>query len=111
MAVLSPKAYPGNWYPEEFDGATYSKFMQEAETAFEKLWKSQPKSTAKSLVGAVLRFPRGDGYAIYVVVKDKPLTVAHVPIGDAWATSASEIRGLRAQDVRQQLKQNEIWGS
>jgi hypothetical protein len=53
-----------------------------------------------SVVGALLQFPRGDGYALYVVTKEKPLVVQHVNIGDAWHVDGITIRGLRLADVR-----------
>ena len=53
--------------------------------------------------GALIKFPVADGYAHYVVLRQKPLAVAHVPYGDAYQVSAATIRGLREADVRRQL--------
>lgn len=55
------------------------------------------------VVGALLRWQRGDGYAFYVVTKARPLTVKLVPTGDAWQVEAALIRGLTRADVLEQL--------
>lgn len=70
---------------------------------------SNPRSTNKSYIGAVLMFPVADGNAVYVVIKDKPLTVQHVPIGDAWEADRCTIRGIDRQEVREQLEERERW--
>ncbi len=49
--------------------------------------------------GFLVNFPQGDGYACYRVKSAKPLTLEHVPFGDAWQADAITIRGLRLQDV------------
>ena len=52
------------------------------------------------LVGYILRFPRADGYAFYVVSNIKPLTLRHIDYGDNWRIDDAHIRGLRLQDVK-----------
>jgi hypothetical protein len=61
---------------------------------------SQKYATGDGVSGEFLRFPRGDGYAVYVVVRAKPLTLVHVKIGDAWTIEGYAIRGLRLSDVQ-----------
>ncbi len=56
------------------------------------------------LVGEILRWQRADGYAQYMVVSQKPLTLAHLVIGDAWQVEAALIRGLRLTDVREMVR-------
>jgi len=48
----------------------------------------------------VIRFPRGDGYAQYMVWRTRPLSLLHLPVGDAWDLPDYQIRGLRVKDVR-----------
>lgn len=50
-------------------------------------------------VGEILRWHRADGYASYMVVKQKPLTLSHVATGDAYSVESALIRGLRLSDV------------
>ena len=40
-----------------------------------------------------------DGYAWYIVVKRKPLTLQHVDYMDGWHAPAALIRGLRLSDI------------
>lgn len=67
------------------------------------------KSTDADLTGALLQWQRADGYAYYVVTKNKPLTISHLPLGDAWTVEAALIRGLTEADVREQLRRREAW--
>ena len=58
----------------------------------------------KTIVNCLVRYPYADGYAHYLVIKEKPLTLEHVPYGDAWQLEDYAIRGLTLADVRQQIK-------
>lgn len=55
------------------------------------------------IVGGLLRWQRGDGYAWYLVTSEKPLTLQHVAYGDCWTIEDALIRGLRKDDVFQML--------
>jgi hypothetical protein len=55
------------------------------------------------LLGETIKFPRGDGYALYMVWQTRPLQLIHVAIGDAWQVEDALIRGLRVADIREQL--------
>ena len=57
------------------------------------------------LVGEIVRWQRADGYAQYMIVKESPLTIAHMDWSDAWAIEAPLIRGLRLNDVRIMVEQ------
>ena len=59
--------------------------------------------------GNLITFPVADGYACYEVVSRKPLTIRHIPCGDAWHIHAAHIRGLRLQDVEVQLEREEAY--
>jgi hypothetical protein len=78
--------------------------LQALETASEAV-----NPEGDDLTGAVLRFPAADGYAVYRVVKHRPLTLEHVPYGDAWRIPAAHLRGLTHDDVRDQLRRNRKW--
>ena len=56
------------------------------------------------IVGGILRWQRADGYAMYLVTKDRPLTLQHIPFGDAWTVEAALIRGLNRNDVLTMLR-------
>ena len=71
---------------------------QEAELA--ALRESLRALNVGLLVGEELRWPRGDGYARYLVVKESPLRIAHIAIGDAREVEDVLVRGLNIDDVR-----------
>src|SRR4030042_1123905 len=56
------------------------------------------------IVGAVLAWPVADGRAYYVVTKESPLTLSHVPYLDNYAVDPVFIRGLRRSDVEDELR-------
>lgn len=111
MATLDKKPYPGNWeYPaggEETADAYFTRTEGMIQNLLERSRKIDPEAT--DLTGALVSFPRGDGKAIYAVTKMKPLTLAHVPFGDAWMIPPAHLRGLRAEDIRQQLRFGRMW--
>lgn len=51
------------------------------------------------LTGALVRIPHADSYAQYVVIKNSPLTIQHIPFGDAWNAYPATLRGLNRQDI------------
>lgn len=59
----------------------------------------------------VVRFPVADGYALYAVVKERPLTLRHVPFMDGYEADPATIRGLRIADVRRQRRADEYFDS
>lgn len=61
------------------------------------------------LVGEVVRFPRADGYAQYLVWDTKPLSLIHLEIGDAWHIPEAHARGLRVSDIQQMVDRDRAW--
>lgn len=70
--------------------------LQALEADFEK----QPEGTVK---GAIVSFPYADGSAMYLVQKVRPLTLQHIPYGDAWQIPAAHMRGLTLEDIQQNI--------
>lgn len=92
-----------------FDRSEYDSFREyyiaeekEVSKMFDK--SSQLDYENGEIVGAMLKWQRGDGYALYQVVNDDPLTVVHLNYGDAWRVEPALIRGLRKQDIIHQLE-------
>ena len=50
----------------------------------------------------LMKFPVADGEAIYYVVKEKPLTLQHVPYGDGYSIPNAHMRGLTYSDLQNQ---------
>jgi hypothetical protein len=109
MAILHQKPYPGNWRISLTTGKEVMSEIRRIDKLYARLLAKQPKSTAASLIGAVVTFSVADGKAAYVVVKDRPLTVQHVPIGDAWHVHRCTLNGLDEAEVRRQLQGAEMW--
>ena len=58
------------------------------------------------LAGEMVYWPRGDGYAKYMVWNTKPLELVWVETGDAWQVEAALIRGTTLADVKAMVEQN-----
>ena len=50
----------------------------------------------------IMRFQVADGYALYEVVKEQPLTLRHIPHSDAYEAHPALLRGLEYSDLVQQ---------
>lgn len=103
MAKLEKFRYPWPWR-DEMDGKPHPKVdwekkMKDEHEALENLLRVSSKLKPDQVVGAVLRWPRGDGYAFYIVTKEKPLTLQWVPYSDAWQVETALIKGLSKADV------------
>lgn len=105
MAKLSPKPYPGNW-DLDFTAEDLNAEFAKQDAQLDRIFANQPALDEQSIVGACLEFPVADGKAFYVVIKDKPLTIAHVPVGDAWHIDECTLRGINASYVRRSLQRN-----
>jgi len=58
------------------------------------------------LLGEVVRWQRGDGYAQYMVWQTSPLELIHLQLGDAWSVEDALIRGVRVSDIRAMVEQD-----
>lgn len=65
---------------------------------------AKAEGRADPVVGEVVRWQRGDGYAQYMVWRAKPLQLIHIATGDAWGVEDALIRGLRLTDIRQMVE-------
>ena len=117
MARLSKQPYPGNWNfdPRPIDAPlSYNPFLRTKDMMDELIKRSDAVADRidvqdggnGDLTGFLMRFPVADGYAFYAVSKDQPgcLEVQHVPFLDAYSVSAAHIRGMRRDDVLQQVE-------
>jgi hypothetical protein len=100
MAQLDPNPYP---MPDLFAGDWREGFKRQEE-ALDRLMDASANLPAGKVVGGLLRWQRADGYAFYLVTKERPLTLQHVPFCDAYQVEPYLIRGLNKQDVLDQLE-------
>jgi hypothetical protein len=63
----------------------------------------------KAMVGRIIRFPKADGYANYLVTQFKPLKLRHLSFSDGWQISAAEVRGLQWKDVVEMVLRDLQW--
>lgn len=66
--------------------------------------ESEAAMARGQIEGFVLMFPIADGKAFYRVIKEKPLTLQHIPFGDAYEIPAAHIRGLTMVDIKREMK-------
>lgn len=66
-------------YPRDYDA--YDKACTDY---LEKVKKNLSETGRGPCRGKMIRSPRGDGYAIYVVASLNPLELVHIATGDAW---------------------------
>lgn len=83
------------------DFQAYNKAVDEW---LEHLKQELREKKGGDLVGEILYFPVGDGYAQYIVVSQKPLFLQHLNVMDGWHVPYAMIRGLRLKDVRQEVE-------
>lgn len=85
---------------EQRVGESFSAHMARQQQMLRDAEEAESRIDPKvSVVGVMLSFPVADGCALYRVVKDKPLTMEHIPYMDAYQASACTTRGVRRQDV------------
>lgn len=103
MARLAKKSHPGDW---SYDMSKGRDGFAKSETLFAELQATSravpldgSPNDKSDLTGIVLQFPFADGYAHYVVIKNKPLTLQHIPFCDAWQVQPALIRGMRRVDI------------
>jgi len=89
MARLEREPWPG--FSLDFRGDIHAALKKQEDL----LREIEKKHT-------IVRFSVADGYALYAVTKESPLTLRHIPYGDAYQAAAATIRGLTLADVRQQ---------
>lgn len=86
-------------------GDDYKEHQKRSDAMFEKLTAEADALPEGEVVGAIIQFPRADGYAMYRVASAKPLKLQHLPYGDAWHADPAMIRGLRLADVEKMVNQ------
>lgn len=103
MAKLSADPIPGF---EQQTGESFSEYLTRTNHLLQDLQDKEAALPEGQYVGAILQFPRADGYAMYLVQKLRPLTLQHIPFGDAWQIPDAHLRGLNLDDVKEQVARN-----
>lgn len=115
MARLAPTSLDASK-----DGINFEDFSQEGlKKADEyvsglqkKMLEKNPDDPKCDITGVILQFPAGDGHAYYIVSKQKPLTLQHIPYADAWHALGVTIKGVDRKYVLDWLRQEKkVWGA
>ena len=72
-------------------------------------WCRANTDVEDELIGHVYTSPVADGKAMYMVCEVRPLTLIHLPLGDAWTLPPPHERGLTVSDVRKHKKFEDVW--
>ena len=90
--------------------ALVSKFKEYTSEAFEeqsdelsRLQTEAEKLDDSVLEGRILKFGIADGQALYLIKKEKPLTLQHIPFFDGYALPSAHLRGLQVKDIARQV--------
>ena len=93
----------GEWLDYEYrDGQPdWNKMSEEEDEWFCNIYNQMLDKDKGDILNTVIKWQRGDGYAVYQVVEVLPRSVvlAFVDMGDAYQVEPELIRGLRKQDV------------
>ena len=92
------------------EGRYDSKAHWDAEEKWIEDLKAELRAKSSGdLVGEEVNWPRGDGYARYLISKQRPLTLVHLEVGDAWHADGATIRGFRLQDAKAVVEAKRRW--
>lgn len=83
-----------------FKNYDHVKEQKREETWLKKLAKRCQQANKGEYVGQIVTYPRGDGYAQYMICSEKPFVLIHLPVGDNWRADAVWERGVRLADVK-----------
>lgn len=97
MAILDPLPYsfgiPADSNQENAFEAQIKQFdaLQVASNAL--------NTGSGTILGGLLRFPQGDGHAVYMVTCVEPLTLQHVPYCDGYTIDYYSLRAITLKDA------------
>lgn len=103
MAKLSNDSIPGF---EQQPNEDFMAYLERSRKLLKDLEDKEAALPEGKYEGVILSFPYADGYAMYLVQKTSPLTLQHIPFGDAWQIPAAHLRGLNLDDVKEQVRRN-----
>jgi len=84
------------------DKKSIDAYFKKEEEYLKKVQEWCKKHGSGKYAGEVITFPVGDGKAVYVVWKLKPVSLIHVPLGDAWQFQYAH--RLTAADVKKEIE-------
>lgn len=97
-------AYAGDF--DKLDNESWDDFHTRTQGVMDGLLARSDALPDDVVVKGVISFPVADGSAFYMVSKEKPLHLIHIPYMDAWEADEITIRGLNVSDVKAMLKRS-----
>jgi len=104
---LDQEAYRNNMYGSENESKLLEECHKQHNKIIERFITTGQFPTDFS--GLIWQESVADGYALYRVESTKPLTLVHLPHGDAYRVHPATIRGLTLNDLKLQIKQSAFW--
>ena len=104
MARLLKSKAKGHWDKQSWNGGTGCDCED-----FRECWGKSSADVDAIGWENIMHFPIADGQALYKVIKENPLTLQHIPVGDAYEVSNALLRGLRSSDLEDQRYYDEMW--
>lgn len=102
MARLDEREFEGK--PVLKEGESYMDYYERENKVLEYLMEHTMNLPKGDIKGGVIRFSVADGYAYYLVTKLRPLTIMHLPFGDAYSIPYAHVRGLNKADIVNQME-------
>lgn len=90
----------GNWR-EDFQAEVHALEALQA--------KADEAARRGELRGTIFQSQIADGYAYYIVTKERPFTLQHISFGDSWQVPWYVIDGLTAKNMRALNEQTLRW--
>lgn len=92
----TPEAWEEYWLAEDH---VFKKLQQESDSLPDGVLYDPSRA-----VGYLLAFPVADGHAYYRVINDCPLTLQHIPLGDAYQIDLDRVLDMSLRSVRNHQK-------
>ena len=70
--------------PPELNFRNWDEYKKRTEQYIQSIQEWAKRTGNGDIAGSLVAFPFADGYAQYIVYTTKPLSLIHVPTGDAW---------------------------
>lgn len=104
---LAPKELKSPKIKDYIKANNISQYLKDCKEHLDRLCKALHESYKDVCpeAGKVIKFPEGDGYAVYVVARLKPVELVWVDMGDAWQFKYAH--RLTASDVREEIRRDE----
>jgi hypothetical protein len=100
--------YNGDWQEQVSKLDELDEQLRKDPFALYGKYMDQPDKDG--VVGTILRFGVADGYASYLVMRKKPLTLCFIPSPDGYQADECTLRGVNLTYVKQCAKNVKLFG-